>query len=85
MSDIKCNVCDREFKSNSGLKIHSKSCKAVEEPKIVEEVVEDEVVSKVELSDNIVRRVKKLKDLYSSTWDAEARYKIQLEIKELEG
>jgi len=68
---------------------------------ITEEVVEDEVVSTEKqefndnpergiiqekvLSDNIKRKLKKLRDARKSTWDAVSRNNIDLKIKELEG
>lgn len=76
-----CDNCRREFKGKSGLTNHSKSCKPTEE--ITEEVVSDEVGNSQEVSDNIARKLEKLKDARSSTWDAQARHKIDMQIKEL--
>ena len=81
MSEFKCNVCNRIMKSKAGLAIHSKSC--VVEAKEVE-VVEDEVVCTNEPSDNIKRKIAKLRDSYLSTQDAQSRYDIQCRIAELE-
>jgi hypothetical protein len=81
MSEFKCNVCNRIMKSKAGLAIHSKSC--VVETKEVE-VVEDEVVCTNEPSDNIKRKIAKLRDSYLSTQDAQSRYDIQCRIAELE-
>ena len=81
MSEFKCNVCNRIMKSKAGLAIHSKSC--VVETKEVE-VVEDEVVCTNEPSDNIKRKIAKLRDSYLSTQDAQSRYDIQCRIADLE-
>ena len=84
---FECSNCNREFKSKAGLAIHSKSC--VVEDEIIEtkeaEVVEDEVVCTNEPSDNIKRKIAKLRDSYLSTQDAQSRYDIQCRIAELEG
>jgi len=61
---------------------------------VLDEVVESKesisqtergVIQQGELTDNIKRKIKKLRDLRKSTWDAEQRHNIDLQIKELEG
>lgn len=83
-----CDNCGREFRGKSGLTNHSKVCEPIvevveEEQPIIEEVVSNEVVSEQELSDNIVRKIEKLKSARASTWDAEARHNIDMQIAEL--
>lgn len=80
----KCDGCDREFKSASGLKRHRPTCESKEEVETTEEVVENEVVSvSKELGDNIIRKIAKLLDARKSTYDAQARHDIDLQIQEL--
>lgn len=69
--------------------MHSKACKVKEKEVVIEEDNEPEVTTplpaeKTEVNDNITRKIKKLKDSYSSTWDAKTRHEIGLEIKMLE-
>lgn len=83
---FKCDNCGREFRGKSGLTNHSKVCEPIEEVEeqlTEEEVISNEVASKQELSDNIARKIGKLKSARSSTWDAEARHNIDLQIAEL--
>ena len=67
--------CGREFKSNAGLARHKQSCSN----KPLEYMAEDEVV------ESVARKIKKLRDAWKSTPDAESRYNIECQIKELEG
>ena len=79
-----CNRCGREFKSKAGLGKHGKGCSVEpEQEEVIVEEVSNEVVSNVESSDRVARRIAKLKDAYKSTWDAEQRHLIDLQIKEL--
>ena len=83
-----CDKCGREFKGKSGLTNHSKSCSAEPEEEVVIEPEKVEVVDEVvsdenELSDSIKRKLKKLQDARKSTWDAEGRYMIDIEIAAL--
>lgn len=77
----KCEQCSKEFKSATGLKRHKSYCKQ-QEPEVVEEVKND-METKEELSDNIVRKINKLLDARKSTWDAKARHEIDIEIARL--
>ena len=81
----KCEQCGKEYKSTRGLVNHRKECEPIEEQPAIEEVASNEVDKGQELSDNIRRKLDKLKDARSSTWDAQARYEIDLQIKELLG
>ena len=72
--------CGREFKSNAGLARHKQSCSN----KPLEYVAEDEVVELNEVVESAARKIRKLRDAWKSTPDAESRYNIECEIKELE-
>lgn len=75
----RCDRCGKEVRSESGLKRHMNGC-------VVEEVLDSlEDTKVVEVSDNVAIKIKKLRDARKSTWDAEARHNIDLQIKELEG
>lgn len=76
-----CNKCDKTFKTKRGLDKHIKTCDAIKE-----DIGSEEVVETIKLkadSEYISKKMKKLKDAMSSTMDAEARHKLQLEIKRL--
>ena len=67
--------------------MHEKKCD-VSPPEEVEEIIEtttEGTTNEMEgLSDNVRRRIAKLRDAWKSTPDAEARYNIECQIKELE-
>ena len=69
-----CDRCGKQVKSESGLKRHKNTC----------EVVEEEQIADIELSDSVIRKIAKLRDAWKSTPDAEARHNIEIQIKELE-
>lgn len=71
---IRCEKCDKEFKSNAGLSRHIKSCKGII----------NEMVGNKEQNDETKRKLAKLRDARASTFDAEARHKFDLQIKEIE-
>ena len=74
-----CSKCGKEFKSEKGLKIHDSKC--IVETQI--EAVEEE--NTVEVSDSIQRKINKLIDAKNSCYDAEYKYKLEQEIKQLKG
>lgn len=77
---FECDNCKREFKSKAGLSKHVKSCNKEE---LVEEVDSNDVCKNKECSYNTLRKIEKLVSARKSTWDAEARHKIDLQIEEL--
>jgi hypothetical protein len=80
---FKCEWCNKEVKSSSGLKRHMNSCsqKPIESQEDVEVANESHEVVKVSTDNSMA--IEKLLDLRKSTFDAEARYRIDLQIKEL--
>lgn len=82
---FKCEWCNKEVKSSSGLKRHMNNCS--QKPVEIEEDVEvtnESSKSINEPTDNS-RAIKKLLDLRASTMDAEARKAIEVEIKDISG
>ena len=81
---MKCDFCDKEFKSKSGLTRHQKSCKpskeTVEEP--INQAIEEQTLLSVD-NDKIQRKIDKLLSHRSSTYDAHTRHQIDLQIAEL--
>lgn len=76
-----CTECGKEFKTKRGLDTHNLKCKPTE----VEEKVVPQIKDRPTLDiDNVQRKINKLKDARNSCYDAEARYKFEQEIKELE-
>ena len=93
---FECGKCKREFRSQRGLSMHLNKCDVVpnEESLPTEKKAEEanEAIkthnSRIEdemegISDNIRRRIEKLRDAYKSTYDAEARHNIDCEIRDL--
>jgi len=80
---FKCEYCDKEVKTESGLKRHMNSCKAktVEDEVIVEETISEPS----DVSTELQRKIDKLMDARKSIFDAEGRKKIELEIKRISG
>ena len=80
---FKCEYCDKEVKTESGLKRHMNSCKAktVEDEVIVEETISEPS----DVSTELQRKIDKLMDARKSMFDAEGRKKIELEIKKISG
>lgn len=80
---MKCKNCNKDIKSDKGMILHLKSCNALETVKVIETIPE----AKEELIDTsmLQRKIDKLLDLRKSTFDAETRFRIDEEIKELRG
>lgn len=76
---LKCNNCEREFKNKSGLTMHLKNCKT----DIEQETEQVEVDTKQELTDDTKRRIAKCRDAIKSCYDAEAKYRLEQEIRDL--
>ena len=70
--------CGKEYKSKRGLAMHKNTCEYT-----VKDT--DEVQATKPNNDNIVRRIAKLRDAAKSCGDAETRYKLEQEARELEG
>jgi hypothetical protein len=81
----KCEWCNKEVKSSSGLKRHMNNCsqKPVESQEEVE--VANDIPKLVEEPTDNSRAIKKLLDLRKSTFDAETRKAIETEIKDISG
>lgn len=77
-----CSICNKEFNTQQGLKRHLHTCKVKEETLPEVETIEVKG-STTNLSEDVMRKINKLKDLARSTYDAEARYNIECEIKKL--
>ena len=89
---FKCEYCDKEVKTEPGLKRHMNSCKLKDnqEPtsndndKAIETINEDkEVVLGSSTAQEIDRRIEKLKVTIRSCYDAETRYRLECELKDL--
>jgi hypothetical protein len=80
---FKCEWCNKEVKSSSGLKRHMNNCpeKPIDSKEAVEVV--NDIPKVVEEPTDNSRAIKKLLDLRKSTFDAQTRYNIDLQIKEL--
>jgi len=74
--------CGKEYSKEHHYKNHIKKCTFKEEEVVT---VEEEVVAQENVLDDATqRKIKKLRDARSSTFDAQSRHNIDLEIKELE-
>jgi len=72
-----CIECERVFRSKGGLTTHKKTHEVALEVEVVESILE--------VSESDERRIRKLRDAYKSTFDAEARHRIDLEIASIKG
>jgi hypothetical protein len=91
----KCKYCSKEVKSESGLKRHMDFCKVKNDLEEENKMLKSSVLAKEifeESKENIVvkdeptdssKAIEKLFDLRKSTFDAETRNRIDLQIKEL--
>jgi hypothetical protein len=82
---FKCEWCNKEVKSSSGLTRHMNNCsqKPVESQEDVE--VANDMPEVIKEPTDSSRAIEKLLDLRKSTFDAETRYAIDCQIKELRG
>jgi hypothetical protein len=82
---FKCEWCNKVVKSSQGLKRHMNTCsqKPVEDKEAIE--VTNDMPEVVEEPTDNSRAIKKLLDLRKSTFDAQTRYAIDCQIKELRG
>lgn len=74
---FKCENCGKETKTKSGLTSHQKKCLSVEqkpEPKVGTEIAEE-----------LNRRIAKLEMSIKQCYDAETKYRLECELKELKG
>lgn len=81
---IKCEYCDREFKSNAGLVMHQKKCKPKDEP-IAEEVEPIVEVTNSVVSDEKIRLLDKLKMTIKMCYDGATKHRLEKEYVELGG
>lgn len=82
----RCEYCNKEVKSLSGLKRHLKTCK-VKDEQLVEEEVKVSSVASTELTyiqKEKLRRIDKLKVSINMCYDAETKYRLECELKDLE-
>lgn len=77
-----CKICGKDFKSKGGLTRHSKTCESKEEVETTEtmpEVIKEPSEANIELQ----RRIDKLNVTISRCYDAETKYRLECELKEL--
>lgn len=87
---IKCEECGKEFKSAAGLKRHMKVHKeekveSTEEAETIatEHLEEKKVETKAEVPFHVEKRIRKLRDAIKSCLDAETKYRLECELKNL--
>ena len=92
----KCDYCDKEVKSESGLKRHMSSCNAKEATaEVTEPITLEDITDAVQMANEnskhtsksfnieLERRIEKLKVTIRSCYDAETRYRLECELKDL--
>lgn len=77
----KCDYCDKEYKMIHHLNKHMDSCKA----KTVEDevIVEETIYEPSDVSTELQRRIDKLKVTIRQSYDAEVRFRLECELKDL--
>lgn len=74
---FKCENCGKEVKTKSGLTSHQKKClpeEQIETPKMGTEIAEE-----------LNRRIAKLEISIKQCYDAETKFRLECELKELKG
>ena len=72
-----CGNCNREFKSKRGLSMHVNKCTIQDTEEVI--VVQEGK----SIPYDTERQMRKLRDLYKSTYDAKSRHDIDVQIKRL--
>ena len=80
---FKCEYCNKEVKSASGLKRHMNGCKSKDNTEVTNDMPES-VNESSDVSIELKRRIDKLKVTIRQSYDAEVRWRLEQELKVLE-
>jgi predicted ATP-dependent serine protease len=86
---FKCSKCGKKYKTEKGLNQHENTCNVIDELPEEKETVLEPITAQETASDDMSewtkRHIEKLQDLRKSTYDAETRHNIDMQIRELMG
>jgi hypothetical protein len=80
---MKCKYCEKEYKMEHHLKRHMSGCKSKDNVEVTNDIPES-VNEPSDVSIELKRRIDKLKVTIRQSYDAEVRFRLECELKELE-